>query len=286
LTNKLTEIKLGRTITTHLVEGSPKGIQTIEISNRTILAYVIPRAELSKSKEFDELFTPCLYFLFGESKASIDSAYIGETDNFISRVYDHNKSKDFWTHALVFTSSSATLNKAHILYLEYLAIKTATAVGNYDLSENKQTPKMPSLQRHSKDTIDEFFQDVVFITEFLNYPIFRVIETLDHLLFFMKTQKSKAQGVYDENGFTVLKGSTISKEVVPSWGGNIDKRNALIIKNTETIDNQLSLKRDVTFSSPSAAADFCSGSSKNGWVIWKTNEGKTLDSIHRNRLDE
>lgn len=42
---------------------------------------------------------------------------------------------------------------------------------------------------------------------------------------------------------------------------------------------------DKTFSSPSTAADFCIGSSNNGWLVWKDKDGNTLDSVYRKQLE-
>ena len=45
------------------------------------------------------------------------------------------------------------------------------------------------------------------------------------------------------------------------------------------------MNSDKTFSSPSTAADFCIGSSNNGWLVWKDIDNKTLDSIYRKQLE-
>jgi hypothetical protein len=47
----------------------------------------------------------------------------------------------------------------------------------------------------------------------------------------------------------------------------------------------LVLTSDKTFSSPSTAADFCIGSSNNGWLVWKDKDGNTLDSVYRKQLE-
>jgi hypothetical protein len=46
------------------------------------------------------------------------------------------------------------------------------------------------------------------------------------------------------------------------------------------------LDYDKTFSSPSSAADFCIGSSNNGWIMWKDKKGQTLDDVYRKKLEE
>ena len=40
------------------------------------------------------------------------------------------------------------------------------------------------------------------------------------------------------------------------------------------------MNSDKTFSSPSSVADFCIGSSNNGWIVWKDKHGNTLDSVN------
>lgn len=274
---------MGKTIITHFLEGTPKGIQSVQISNKTIMGFVIPRADIKKAKEIEELVAaPSLYMLFGEDTTTTPQIYIGQTDDFLERVIDHNKKKDFWNRALVFISQAGTLNKADVLYLEYLAIHHAKENGNYNLDENKQNPKLPKLQRHSKDTLNDFFIDVQFITEFLNYPVFKSKENQALKEYFYTTgRKSNAKGFYDENGFTVLRGSILSPNEVQSFTWK-EKRYRLLNELTETINNEFVLKTDYTFNSPSTAADFCIGRSNNGWLVWKNSDGKTLDEIFRN----
>ncbi len=45
-------------------------------------------------------------------------------------------------------------------------------------------------------------------------------------------------------------------------------------------DSKLVLESDKTFSS--TAADFCTGSSNNGWKMWKNKDRETLDAVYRN----
>ncbi len=274
---------MGKTITTHFLEGTPKGIQSVQISNKTIMGFVIPRAEIKKMHGLDELAgSPCLYLLLGENKQGEPQAYIGQTDDFLSRVIDHNQKKDFWNKALVFISQT-TLNKAEILYLEYLALQYAKENNHYDLKDNKQSPKEPKLQRYEKDTVNDFFNDVKFIAEFLNYSLFKPQESKTHIEYFYTSRNSRAKGYYDENGFTVLKGSIIAQKESPSFKNKnlVEKRRQLIARLVDKTEKHWIFKTDYTFNSPSAAAGFCIGSSSNGWIEWKNAKGKTLDEIYR-----
>ncbi|WCL82874.1 GIY-YIG nuclease family protein [Saprospira sp. CCB-QB6] len=276
---------MGQTIITHFIEGTPKGIQSLQLSNKTIMGFVIPRADTKKAKDLlsELLDTPCLYLLLDDDNEGVKpKVYIGQTDDFFSRIYSHNQTKQFWTKALVFTSQAGTLNKADILFLEYLAIQKAREANVFDTKENKQVPRQPKLQRHIIDTLNDFFGDVQFIMSFIGYSVFRVAgEATDSLkLFYTKGRQSDAKGFYDENGFTVLKGSILSKETSPSFAWS-EKRNKMIQEYVREENEVLILKDDYLFSSPSTAAEFCIGSSTNGWTAWKNKDGKTLDEEYR-----
>ena len=104
---------MGKTVTTYLIDGDPKGTQYVFISNKICQMYVIPRSNLSILNERQELQTPAFYILLGEDEATKPKAYIGETENFRERVKDHDSKKAFWQKALLFISNSkdATLTR-------------------------------------------------------------------------------------------------------------------------------------------------------------------------------
>ena len=49
---------MGKTVTTYLINGDPKGTQYVFISNKICKMYVIPRSNLSILNERQELQTP------------------------------------------------------------------------------------------------------------------------------------------------------------------------------------------------------------------------------------
>ena len=73
----------------------------------------------------------------------------------------------------------------------------------------------------------------------------------------------------------VLRGSKISENIS---GGKF--RSARSVENRRSEDNvkDFVVIKDMLFKSPSAAANFVTGSSTNGLVAWKTIDGKTLKS--------
>ncbi len=84
-----------------------------------------------------------------------------------------------------------------------------------------------------------------------------------------------AIGTYDPSTKTLVvkAGSTVSKDIAysPTFRGTktIEKLRAQYVVDGITTE-------DVLFSSPSSAANFITGSSSNGMVLWKTEEGISI----------
>ena len=168
--------------------------------------------------------------------------------------------------------------------MEHKAIAEAKKANAFVLSDNKQTPKAPNLPEYQQDSMDEFFEDVKFLASFIGCNIFEVSQPKAEHIFYTKGRGCDARGFYSSNGFTVLKGSVIAKSSVPSlkWS---DKRNSLVSEYAAVEGDKLVMTSDKTFTSPSTAADFCIGSSNNGWLVWKDKDGNTLDSVYRTQLE-
>lgn len=275
---------MGKTITTYLIDGEPKGTQYVFISNSMCKMYVIPRANLSILNERKELQKPAFYILLGEDASTKPKAYVGETENFRERVKDHDSKKAFWQKVLLFISKDAAMTKADVQYLEYCAIKETKNANTFILDENKQTPKAPNLPEYRKDDMDGFFEDVKFLTSFMGCNIFDVAQLKEKHLFYTKGRGGDAKGFYDANGFTVLKGSIIAQSSVPSFTWK-EKREQLLKDYTISKGDKLELETDKTFISPSTAAEFCLGRSNNGWLVWKDKDGQTLDIVYRKQLE-
>lgn len=149
---------MGKTITTYLIDGDPKGTQYAFISNKICQMFVIPRSNLAYLNEQEKLHKPAFYILIGEDEVTKPQAYIGETENFKERVKDHDSKKAFWQKALVFVSKDEDMTKADVQYLEYRAIVVAKQSNSFVLNENKQIPKAPNLPEHQRDAMDEFLR--------------------------------------------------------------------------------------------------------------------------------
>ena len=274
---------MGKTITTYLIDGDPKGTQYSFISNKICQMFVVPRSNLSYLNEQEKLQKPAFYILIGEDEATKPQAYIGETENFKERVKDHDNKKGFWQKALIFVSKDEDSTKADVQYLEHKAIAEAKKANTFVLCETKQVPKAPNLPEHQKDAMDEFFEDIKFLASFMGCNIFDILQPKEEHLFYTKGRGCNARGYYNSSGFTILKGSVLANNCVPSF--NWKEKREKLIKEYATFENgNWVMNSDKTFSSPSTAADFCIGSSNNGWLVWKDVDNNTLDSVYRKQL--
>ncbi len=273
-----------KTITTYLIDGNPNGLRTIFISNKNCKALVVPRASMDKIKDRNEALQPAVYFLLNENENKV---YIGESENFYKRLSKHNKV--FWDLGIIFFSQNNEITKADVKYLEYLSLTEIKKIDNISLEENNQIPACPNLPEHQKSSMDEFFEDVRLITGFIGYNFFALIDkNANQEFYYCKRNGTDAKGIYDKNQFMVLEGSKISaKEASHYRAKPYDRQAILDNQQLEKIsDNFLITKKDLTFSSPSAASSFCVGKASNGWTDWKNKKGKTLDEVIRKQLEK
>lgn len=274
---------MGKTITTYLMTDNPNGAQYVLISNKICKMLVVPREEMSIVNSRSEFMTPCLYILLN-SDESDKKAYIGQSESFRERVNDHKRNKEFWDKALVFVSIAASLTKSDVQFLEYRAIKEAKACGIYTLPENKVVPSKNSMPEHLEEQMNEFFQDVKFLTAFTGCDIFMKVQSAGKEYFYITGRGANAKGYYDAEAkrFVVMRESLVAPDCTNSFGNRGKaKREKLLSEVAEKKNGLFVLKSDCSFTSPSSAADFCIGNSTNGWIHWKNQDGKTLDELVR-----
>ena len=111
-----------------------------------------------------------VYLLFG-SEESKPQVYIGEAENCLTRLKQHNKSKDFWTHAVVFLSKTHYFTKTHIKLLEWLCCEIAIKANRYSL-ENSNSPSKPHVSESVEADLYDNFETRQVLVSTLGYPVF------------------------------------------------------------------------------------------------------------------
>lgn len=262
--------------------GQPDGIRSIRRQLSTMTTYVIPRPLLSEAKKITGINHQGIYYLINENEENkIAQIYIGQTQNGVSRLDDHNRSKDFWNKAIMFLADSKTFSLDMISGLEKHAILKAHEAKRYKV-ENAVQPKY-EIDEYALPLIEEIYEEIQFIMATQGYKMDNAKQTLNEANILHTTRKGiKAFGIYDGEKFEVLDGSEIDfSKAVYHDKYNLQRQKLLSKGEISLVDNKYILNVTLEFNSPSGASDFILGGSTNGWVEWKTTEGKTLDEIFR-----
>ena len=95
--------------------------------------------------------------------------------------------------------------------------------------------------------------------------------------FFCEGEDYKAAAVKAGVEFVVLKGSKISGSTTPSCPDTVVKTRE---KHSDIIGADFIIGDDIKFSSPSGAACFVAGASRNGYTEWHTKDGTQLKDLN------
>lgn len=289
----------GKSINLFLMDGEASGRIKCTLVNWTGIAYKIPRTELDKCKERDDLKQSGVYFLFGTSdQTGKNLVYIGQAgarkngEGILNRLQEHkrNPGKEYWTEAIVFTTTNNSFGPTEISYLENRFCNLAMEAKRYEV-KNGNDPTPGNVTEEKESELEEFIDYARIIIGTLGHMVFvpltesnltdsQDIVDYSEVLFYLKRKSKKSGQIIEamckqtKEGFVVLQGShieTIDSQSIPS--GIKDAR-----KNANIDENEI-LQEDVLFNSPSYAAAFVIGGHANGLTEWKTEDGRTLKEI-------
>lgn len=150
------------TIRIYVPDGDPEGVRIIDRMNWTGLGIVFPRGKWPEVRQrWEQLRGAGVYILvgYGNQDDDLPTIYIGQTENVQVRIDQHNQTKEFWDRAVVLTSSSRCLNRAHVTWLEHALIKQANEANRCTL-ENGTTPPEPALNEADKAETRAFFKGI------------------------------------------------------------------------------------------------------------------------------
>lgn len=277
-------MQYGKTIEMFLADGDASGLVTAELSNWNGKAIKIPRT-MVKDCARDDIKGVGIYFLFCEEDGK-DAAYIGEAENVFDRLNGHlrdyqaGKEDYYWTTAVAFIGRD--LNKALIRYLEgriWSEINECGRVKNL----TKSTYKRTVLKESQIASMEEFIENVKVLLSALGYRALTPMPQAKDdtvYLYCHSTKGTQAKGFISDNGFTMLKGSRVSNDVVKSFiehGGNYYSLRCKLEVDGTIVDSVF--QSDFEFSAPSAASAVALGRTSNGNIDWKTEDGTKLKDL-------
>ncbi|QQL43715.1 GIY-YIG nuclease family protein [Sulfuriroseicoccus oceanibius] len=279
-----------KTIQIFLPDGDPRGIRIAEITTRIVQVIEVPRSLLQDFLKMPESGQVGLYFLVGGESGEQPLVYVGQTGELRKRLSQHNNDskKDFWERALILISRTNSLTQTHGLFLEWLSLQEIRKAERYS-DENGNGGSKPHTPAPLEAECLEIFDTARSLLGTLGYPLFTPLVTPEsgsesEQKFYCKGPGTEGVGIYNTEGFVVLKGSKGRRSSVKSIKDTSTEkwREKIIASDVVEVDgDSLTFTKDHLFASPSAAAIALKGRSANGWIEWKTEDGKTLDDVKR-----
>lgn len=281
----------GKNINIFLMDGTANGRIKCTLANWTGVAYRIPRVDLELCKERNDLKQSGVYFLFGESdETSEPMVYVGQAgarkngEGILYRLQEHRKNpaKDYWSEAIVFTTSNNSFGPTEISYLENRFCAMANDTHRYAV-KNENEPTQGNVTEEKESELEEFIEYAKIVMGVLGHKVFEPFIATEsagkgeagsasdkHATFFINKRGAAAKAIQTSEGLVVLSGSVLSKDATRSCPDSaINARK----KYCDVIDENMVLLKDVPFKTPSGASCFVLLRSSNGNTEWATEQG-------------
>lgn len=285
-----------QTIQVYLPQGEPTGIRIATVTTRTVTVLDVPRPLLARFLTMSEATQVGMYCLVSDNPED-HVAYIGQSGDVGRRLSQHHSSKEFWTRALVAVSLTQDWTTTHVAYLEWLAIGRALEAGRYRL-ENGNQASNPFTPAPLEADCQEYFETIAMLAAVLGVSLLERQKAVanneaaatgsvnapdgsDNL--YLKDRACEAVGNQLSDGFTVRTGSVGRSQLLPSASGRLkDLRERLEASGHIEVDgDKIRVLRDLPFPSPSAAAQFLTGSSVNGRKLWQDSLGRSINDLEQ-----
>ena len=290
----------GKSLELYFIDGSPDGMLTAQVFNWTGHVLMTPRTRISAALSRQETSNTGIYILLVERDGE-PLAYIGEAEDIGQRIRSHDANKDWWDTAVIVTSSSNNLNKAHAKYLEARLVEEARSVGRIPLA-NSNTPSRPSLSEAAQSDMEAFLDYLLMVL-----PALRVDLFLSHRRsatakskpgdygksqefdLIVRPQGLKAAAILEGSAFVVQEGSQASSEWSQSSSGHHYGRLYAELVRTGALREEGGHRifaENYAFRSPSAAAAVVKGRPANGPIEWKVRgDTRTYRQWEADQLD-
>lgn len=300
-----------RTVQLLLIEGDAYGPIQAKLDNWTGVAYRLPRLGIEKNKERSDLNHCGVYFLFGHDENTDDPmVYIGQVQErknggaLMSRFSEHdkNKSKDFCSEIVFFTTLTNDFGPTELCYLENKFWHLAVEAGQYRVN-NGNEPSMGHVTEAKQAELDRFIENAKILMKTFGHKVFSPKNPIEknadeearptvrlHLRHTIKKGRAdlltvRADAVMTTDGFTVLKNSNIllqNKPELTMYSKGLIQRLLEENKLEKVQDIKYRLLENQSFNTPSGAGAFVIGSTCNGLEKWRTQDGTTLKELLSN----
>lgn len=290
-----------KTVQLFLMDGTPTGRIKCSLTNWIGVVYSIPRTDLAKCRNRDDLKQTGVYILLGtDEDTGKQKVYVGQARErkngagVLGRIIEHvgEEKLDYFTHALVIITNNDSFGATEISYLENALYNQAAAAGRV-LVVNGNDPSAGNVTEEKQAELDEFISFAQLAIGSLGIRLFDAVDegkTVQDAapappaepLLFLKARGASGRGRQTTDGFVVLAGSKLREKPAPSCPEAAKKNRE---KYADRISPEWELTQDTLFTSPSAASDFLMGGSTSGKAHWKDSRGMSLRELEWAELD-
>lgn len=242
-----------------LMDGEVTGRIKCTLSNWTGLAYKVPRSYLEKCKDRQDLKQSGVYFLFGTNDDGDNEVYIGQAgirkngEGVLFRVTEHLRDEIYFSDAVMLTTQNNSFGPTEISYLENKFTNMAIEIDRYQV-RNENDPNPGNVTEEKESELEDFIEYSKMVLGVLGYKIFVPIVN----------KELKKEDKTDDNEILYLSAKTKKSE--------------------KKINAKCQITKNYLFNSPSYAAMFVLGMSRNGKTDWKTKGGTTLKALEENKI--
>lgn len=300
-------MRLSKTITYYYPDGeNPSAVKIFQDRSSQVRGFRFKREYLNLVQKEEHSDGYGIYFLLGENLGIKEKReiYVGQSKLGIQRIFNHNRSKDFWVDCIMFVSDNNMFDTNAIDYMEYYFINLIKNSPQYVLNNVEQRNKEPNLNYLDKMVYETYLNQIEFLLKaegiYLDskqdedalQSVSKVLQSKPETtsneykenydsskLYFPKSEKYNASIKYENNLFILTENSIINKprKEMLNWsdGGKLYRK---IVEEQseyeesgllEDIGDKYRVLSEIPFKSPSGAGIIVSGASVNGWEFFK-----------------
>jgi len=169
-----------RAVNIVMLNGDATGVLEVAIPGSQSMAYKIPREQLANCKTLGVNDFNSVYFLFGGVGKGKPVVYIGQAGirngggAILTRLAEHDKKKDFWTEAFVFTNTNDMFGPTELNFLENTFCNMALDAGRFEV-KNGNNPNQGNIKKREAE-LEPYIYDAETLLSILGYKVFEPVE--------------------------------------------------------------------------------------------------------------
>ncbi|MGI2907160.1 GIY-YIG nuclease family protein [Tolypothrix sp. VBCCA 56010] len=129
---------------------------------------VFNREKIAKALDREEAQRPGVYLLCGESEKR-NLLYIGEGYDIRKCLIEQDKTKDWWSKAILITSSGEPLNKTHLRYLVEQLVLHAKKIDRVIMNNVNDNPSTYVMSEAATAQMTDFLEKIIYVLSSLGF---------------------------------------------------------------------------------------------------------------------